>query len=287
MDDAATTRSSRTGNGDNADGNDKWGDHVTVTISCELRPHHAARVDHRRLGRSRCRRRPSSRFARATSPDPAVQVRLRTRRAPWPSSPTSSIARSPKRATKWGPMASCRQLRGGAHIDVNLVNSQTFTPCGRRPRLRRPDRAGSLHVRPRLHPARPARPRFPISSACWSPRRRSHGPPPGSPEHSSPTTRSTRRPCSRRSRVPPTSPPINGCATVTAEVTITYGDPPPAPCDVPNMIGLTLAAATSAWSSNGFTDAADDSGQPKAVGEQTPNHPGTVSCTVTGKVKLQ
>ena len=87
---------------------------------------------------------------------------------------------------------------------------------------------------------------------------------------------------------PVTSPPINGCVTSTAEVTITYGDPPPTPCDVPNMIGLTWTAAQLAWSDAEFTTPLNRQGNVnKPVSEQSPNHPGTVSCDVTGTVKLQ
>ena len=56
---------------------------------------------------------------------------------------------------------------------------------------------------------------------------------------------------------PTTSPPINGCVTVAADVTVTYGDPPPPPCDVPNMIGLTLSAAEQALVRERLHHAAD------------------------------
>jgi len=86
---------------------------------------------------------------------------------------------------------------------------------------------------------------------------------------------------------PLTSPVIGGCLTVGAEVTITYGDPPPAPCDVPNMIGLTWADAQDAWDAEGFNLALTYKGNnAKTVKEQTPNHPGVVSCDVTGEVKF-
>jgi hypothetical protein len=88
---------------------------------------------------------------------------------------------------------------------------------------------------------------------------------------------------------PVTSPPINGCAPVTAEVTITYGDPPPDPCVVPNMIGLTFAEASDDWADAGFaTELALKTGNSKGtVVQQEPTHPGTVSCAVVGKVKVQ
>lgn len=86
---------------------------------------------------------------------------------------------------------------------------------------------------------------------------------------------------------PAAAPPINGCAPVSAEVTITYGDPPPAPCDVPSMIGLTWTAAQAAWNGEGFTQSLTFSGnETKTVKEQEPIHPGTVSCDVVGKVKF-
>jgi Flp pilus assembly protein TadG len=92
---------------------------------------------------------------------------------------------------------------------------------------------------------------------------------------------------------PVTSPPINGCLAVTASVTITYGSPPPTPCDVPNMIGLTWTAAQDAWNANGFKNALTYSGgnptaggTPKTVKEQKPGHPGRVSCDVIGEVKF-
>lgn len=89
---------------------------------------------------------------------------------------------------------------------------------------------------------------------------------------------------------PVAAPPINGCAPITADVTITYGDPPPAPCDVPNMIGLTWTEAQDAWQAEGFTLAnlkkTGNSASPNRVKEQAPNHPGVVSCTVEGTVKF-
>ena len=89
---------------------------------------------------------------------------------------------------------------------------------------------------------------------------------------------------------PAAAPPINGCAPITAEVTITYGDPPAAPCDVPNMIGLTWAEAQAAWLAEGFTPAnlskQGNSNNNNRVKEQAPNHPGVVSCTVNGTVKF-
>jgi hypothetical protein len=87
---------------------------------------------------------------------------------------------------------------------------------------------------------------------------------------------------------PVTSPPINGCVTITAEVTITYGDPPPDPCDVPNLIAMTKAEAEAAWTAAGFTTTLSSTGpNGGTVYQQTPNHPGTVSCGVSGNVRLR
>lgn len=87
---------------------------------------------------------------------------------------------------------------------------------------------------------------------------------------------------------PATSPPIGGCAPVTATVTITYGDPPPAPCDVPNMIGSTLAQAQALWTGAGFTTTLTSQGpNGGSVNQQTPTHPGTVSCDIVGQVRLR
>jgi beta-lactam-binding protein with PASTA domain len=85
------------------------------------------------------------------------------------------------------------------------------------------------------------------------------------------------------------SAPINTCLAKTAEVTITWGDPPPPPCNVPNMIGLNWAQAQSAWTTQGFTKALKKQGNsnsPNTVKEQTPNHPGVVACDVDGTVKF-
>lgn len=89
---------------------------------------------------------------------------------------------------------------------------------------------------------------------------------------------------------PVTSPVIGGCVVSSATVTITYGDPPPMPCDVPNMVGLSLSAAQAAWNAAGFVPAnLSHSGGPAAgkVIEQSPSHPGTVGCDVAGTVKTK
>jgi beta-lactam-binding protein with PASTA domain len=87
---------------------------------------------------------------------------------------------------------------------------------------------------------------------------------------------------------PVTSPPISGCLTITAEVTITYGDPPADPCDVPNMIGDPYADAQQEWALEGFTTTLTKSGPNSGtVYQQTPTHPGVVSCDVVGDVRLR
>lgn len=87
---------------------------------------------------------------------------------------------------------------------------------------------------------------------------------------------------------PVTSPVINGCVTDTAEVTITYGTLPPDPCDVPNMISMTKAEAQQAWTDADFTTTLTSSGPSGGtVNQQAPTHPGTVSCTVVGDVRLR
>jgi hypothetical protein len=88
---------------------------------------------------------------------------------------------------------------------------------------------------------------------------------------------------------PVTSPPINGCLQIDGEVFVTFGDPPPDPCIIPNMIGDTFADASAEWSLAGFDTAlglitGNSSG--RAI-EQVPTHPGVVSCTVPGKVKMK
>lgn len=88
---------------------------------------------------------------------------------------------------------------------------------------------------------------------------------------------------------PAAAPPINGCAPLTAEVTVTWGDPPPPPCDVPNMIGRTWVQAQAEWTANGFTKALKKQGNsnaPNTVIEQAPTHPGVVSCDVDGTVRF-
>lgn len=88
---------------------------------------------------------------------------------------------------------------------------------------------------------------------------------------------------------PATSPAIGGCVVVTAEVTITFGDPPADPCDVPNLISMTLAEAQLAWQSAGFTTTISHTGGPAAgtVHQQVPINPGIVDCGVVGQVRTR
>jgi Flp pilus assembly protein TadG len=89
---------------------------------------------------------------------------------------------------------------------------------------------------------------------------------------------------------PVTSPVIGGCVTITAEVTATFGADPPDPCEVPNMIGMTFAEAQAAWGAGDphFTGPLTSTGPASGtVHQQVPIHPGRVSCGVTGEVKLR
>ena len=88
---------------------------------------------------------------------------------------------------------------------------------------------------------------------------------------------------------PVTSPPINGCLQIDGEVFVTFGDPPRDPCIIPNMIGDTFADASDEWADAGFDNALGlitGNSRGQAI-EQIPTHPGTVACTVDGKVKMK
>lgn len=89
---------------------------------------------------------------------------------------------------------------------------------------------------------------------------------------------------------PVTSPVIGGCVAITAEVTITFGEEPPDPCEVPIMIGMTYSQALAAWRAGTppFTGPLNFQGPSGGtVHQQTPIHPGRVSCAVTGEVRLR
>jgi hypothetical protein len=81
----------------------------------------------------------------------------------------------------------------------------------------------------------------------------------------------------------PSSVP-NGCLVQTASVVVTYGDPPPPQCDVPNMVGHTPAEATAMWAANGFTVTLQVNSNGAVVTRQDPGFPGTVACDTRGRV---
>ena len=84
----------------------------------------------------------------------------------------------------------------------------------------------------------------------------------------------------------PTNVSPGGCLTAaTGAVTVTYGDPPPAQCDVPNMIGHTSSVAAGMWSSEGFTKTLRVQGGPGVVRTQDPIYPALVSCDIDGSVR--
>ena len=84
----------------------------------------------------------------------------------------------------------------------------------------------------------------------------------------------------------PTTVLPNGCLTAaTGSVTVTYGDPPPAQCDVPNMVGIQSATARTMWSDAGFTRSLTVQGGSGVVRTQDPLSPALVSCDVNGQVR--
>jgi hypothetical protein len=77
-----------------------------------------------------------------------------------------------------------------------------------------------------------------------------------------------------------------GCLdAATGAVTVTYGDPPPAQCDVPNMVGKTPAVAGGLWTSAGFTRNLVVQGSGSIIKTQDPGFPGLVNCDIRGSVK--
>jgi Flp pilus assembly protein TadG/beta-lactam-binding protein with PASTA domain len=77
----------------------------------------------------------------------------------------------------------------------------------------------------------------------------------------------------------------NGCALQTATVSVTYGDPPPPQCDVPNMVNHSVAEAEDMWADNGFTRNLQVTGSGRGnVLTQDPGFPGRVNCDIRGKV---
>lgn len=79
---------------------------------------------------------------------------------------------------------------------------------------------------------------------------------------------------------------IGECITVSASVTITWGDPPEKACDVPNMVGQSESAARALWTEAEFTTTLKRTGNGPQVRNQDPGHPGRVSCDVAGTIQL-
>jgi hypothetical protein len=77
----------------------------------------------------------------------------------------------------------------------------------------------------------------------------------------------------------------NACLPTTANVVVTYGDPPPPQCDVPNMVGHTVDEARNMWATAGFTQNLQITGNGRGnVLTQDPGYPGRVACDTRGKV---
>lgn len=84
----------------------------------------------------------------------------------------------------------------------------------------------------------------------------------------------------------PTNVPPGGCLTAASgAVTVTYGDPPPAQCNVPNMVGKTTAEAVTLWTGANFTKSLVIQGSGTIVKTQEPGFPGLVNCDTHGSVK--
>ena len=288
MSDSSYDPSYDDGNGDNTDGNNDWGDLVTVNIACELHlitplagaivgqnvPLRAEAVFPIRQGVI------GGPGGGGTPPNPPCTQSL----VPDLLNRTVGEAR-----VKWeaeGFFAANFSPPLGATEDY-LINSQTFTPSANVQDCVDPaiQHVSITSVPPPPCPSGQAQVPDMIgllvsqAKTTWAASFSGAFKPNNAVDSKTVLTQSTS---------PAAAPPINGCAPLAAEVTITYGDPPAAPCDVPNMIGMTWAQAQTAWNAEGFTTALNKQGNvSKPVGEQTPNHPGVVSCTVTGTVKLQ
>jgi beta-lactam-binding protein with PASTA domain len=77
-----------------------------------------------------------------------------------------------------------------------------------------------------------------------------------------------------------------GCLiAATGSVTVTYGDPPPAQCSVPNMVGHPSSEATTMWTAAGFTRTLTVQGPSGVVLTQDPQFPAFVNCDIQGKVR--
>lgn len=84
----------------------------------------------------------------------------------------------------------------------------------------------------------------------------------------------------------PTNVPAGGCLdAATGAVTVTYGDPPPPQCDVPNMVGRPSSEAETMWAAAGFTRSLTVQGGAGIVKTQDPQFPALVACDIAGKVK--
>ena len=276
------------GNGDTTDGNNDWGDHVTVNVSCEfdlLTPLTEALF--------------SDQFAMQA--EAVFPIRAGSFGGPGgggtPPTPPCTQQRIPDLLNRTVSEARAKWVAEGfllakftatPDLPDNLVNSQTFTPTGNI--LDCVDGASqSVFVTTVDPPPCPAgQAQVPDLIGLLVSEAKLEWAAAGFTTTLKPHNAVDSQTVLTQVTDPVTSPPINGCVTIAADVTVAYGDPPPAPCDVPNMIGLTLAEAEDLWDAAEFNNALTHSGNVnKRVSEQDPNHPGTVSCDVIGKVKLQ
>lgn len=276
------------GNGDDNGVNQDWGDFVTVTITCELdmiTPLASAVV-----GQS------VPMAAEAVFP-----IRQGTFAGPGggatPPNPPCTLAYLPDLLNRTVADARQKWINEGFQlanfsvspaIDENLVNSQTFTPTASVMDCVDPlAQAVSLTSVP-PPPCPSGQSQVPDligltvaeAKVAWAAQFSGSFKPNNAVDSKTVLTQVTN---------PVTSPPINGCLVATASVTITFGDPPPAPCNVPNLIGLSEVEAQAAWTAAGFTKTLTVKTQgpnPDLVSQQTPTHPGVVSCEVEGEVRL-
>jgi hypothetical protein len=85
----------------------------------------------------------------------------------------------------------------------------------------------------------------------------------------------------------PTNVTPGGCLAEDGSVSTTWGDPPVPNCDVPNLVGLSAAAAQTDWSDAGFFDPLSVNGNGAFVDRQDPQFPGTVPCDIRGRVWMR
>ncbi|MCV0402079.1 MAG: pilus assembly protein [Chloroflexi bacterium] len=84
----------------------------------------------------------------------------------------------------------------------------------------------------------------------------------------------------------PTQVQPGGCLNAASgSVTVTYGDPPPPQCNVPNMVGQPSSTATTMWSGSGFTRSLTVQGPAGIVRTQDPLYPSLVACDFHGSVR--